>query len=62
MTNLIEILLQAIYKKKDAAERIVSELETVTQYDLLIRFFEGKTEAYQEIIDMLTTKQSNERT
>jgi hypothetical protein len=62
MTNLIEILLQAIYKKKDAAERIVSELETVTQDDLLIRFFEGKTEAYQEIIDMLTTKQSNERT
>ena len=62
MTNLIEILLQAIYKKKDAAERIVSELETVTQDDLLIRFFEGKTEAYQEIIDMLTIKQSNVRT
>lgn len=56
MENLIEKLLQVLYKKRDAAERVASELETVTEDDLLIRFFEGKMEAYQEIIDMLITK------
>ena len=53
MDNLIEKLLQVLYKKRDAADRIATELDTVTADDLLIRFFEGKTEAYQEIIDML---------
>lgn len=53
MDNLIEKILQVLYKKRDAADRIATELDTVTADDLLIRFFEGKTEAYQEIIDML---------
>ena len=62
MDNLIEKLLQVLYKKRDAADRVATELDTITQDDLLVKFFEGKAEAYQEIIDMLTTKQSNERT
>jgi hypothetical protein len=53
MDNLVEKLLQVLYKKKDAAERVATELDTVTSDDLLIKFFEGKVEAYQEVIDML---------
>jgi hypothetical protein len=54
MDNLIEKVLQVLYKKRDAADRVATELDTVTGDDLLVRFFEGKTEAYQEIIDILT--------
>jgi hypothetical protein len=53
MDNLVEKLLQVLYKKKDAAERVATELDTVTSDDLLIKFFEGKAEAYQEVIDVL---------
>ena len=54
MDNLIEKVLQVLYKKKDAADRVATELDTITGDDLLVRFFEGKVEAYQAIIDMLT--------
>jgi hypothetical protein len=53
MDNLVEKLLQVLYKKRDAADRVATELDTVTSDDLLIKFFEGKVEAYQEVIDML---------
>jgi len=58
MDNLVEKLLQVLYKKKDAAERVATELDTVTSDDLLIKFFEGKAEAYQEIIDMLVNNKN----
>jgi hypothetical protein len=53
MDNLVEKLLQVLYRKRDAADRVATELDTVTSDDLLIKFFEGKMEAYQEVIDML---------
>jgi len=53
MDNLVEKLLQVLYRKRDAADRVATELDTVTSDDLLIKFFEGKVEAYQEVIDML---------
>ena len=53
MDNLIEKVLQVLYKKRDAADRVATELDTITEDDLLVKFFEGKTEAYQEVIDML---------
>jgi hypothetical protein len=53
MDNLVEKLLQVLYRKRDAAERVATELDTLTSDDLLIKFFEGKAEAYQEVIDML---------
>jgi hypothetical protein len=58
MDNLIEKVLQVLYKKRDAADRVATELDTITGDDLLVRFFEGKTEAYQEIIDMLTNNKN----
>lgn len=58
MDNLIEKLLQVLYKKRDAADRVATELDTITQDDLLVKFFEGKAEAYQEIIDMLANNKS----
>jgi len=58
MDNLVEKLLQVLYKKKDAAERVATELDTVTSDDLLIKFFEGKAEAYQEIIDVLVNNKN----
>jgi len=58
MDNLIEKILQVLYKKRDAADRVATELDTITQDDLLVKFFEGKTEAYQEIIDMLVNNKS----
>lgn len=54
MDNLIEKLLQVLYKNRDANDRVASELDTITGDDLTIKFFEGKVEAYQEIINMLT--------
>ena len=54
MDNLIEKLLQVLYKNRDANDRVASELDTITGDDLTIRFFEGKVEAYQEVINMLT--------
>lgn len=53
MDNLVEKLLQVLYRKRDAADRVATELDTLTSDDLLIKFFEGKVEAYQEVIDML---------
>ena len=53
MDNLVEKLLQVLYRKRDAADRVATELDTLTSDDLLIKFFEGKAEAYQEVIDML---------
>jgi hypothetical protein len=53
MDNLVEKLLHVLYRKRDAAERVATELDTLTSDDLLIKFFEGKAEAYQEVIDML---------
>ena len=53
MDNLVEKLLQVLYRKRDAAERVATELDTLTSDDLLIKFFEGKAEAYQEVIDLL---------
>ena len=53
MDNLVEKLLQVLYRKRDAADRVATELDTVTSDDLHIKFFEGKVEAYQEVIDML---------
>ena len=58
MDNLIEKILQVLYKKRDAADRVATELDTITQDDLLVKFFEGKAEAYQEIIDMLANNKS----
>jgi hypothetical protein len=58
MDNLVEKLLQVLYKKKDAAERVATELDTVTSDDLLIKFFEGKAEAYQEVIDVLVNNKN----
>ena len=62
MDNLIEKVLHVLYMKKDSAERVATELDTLTSDDLIIRFFEGKVEAYQEIIDMLTNNKTYERT
>ena len=53
MDNLIEKVLQVLYKKKDACDRVASELDTITGDDLTIKFYEGKIEAYQEVIEML---------
>ena len=60
MDKLMESLLQVLYKKRDACDRVASELDTITGDDLTITFYEGKVEAYQEIINMLTNNKTYE--
>jgi hypothetical protein len=62
MDKLIESLLQVLYKKRDACDRVATELDTITADDLTIRFYEGKVEAYQDVINMLTNNKTYEKT
>jgi hypothetical protein len=62
MDKLIESLLQVLYKKRDACDRVATELDTITADDLTIRFYEGKVEAYQDVINMLTNNKTYEET
>jgi hypothetical protein len=62
MDKLIESLLQILYKKRDACDRVATELDTITADDLTIRFYEGKVEAYQDVINMLTNNKTYEET
>jgi hypothetical protein len=62
MDVLIEKVLQNLYSRKDKADRIASELDTIDSDPLVIRFYEGKVEAYDEIIHLLINKKANEET
>jgi hypothetical protein len=62
MDKLTETILQVVYKKRDACDRVATELDTLDQDPLTIRFYEGKVEAFNEIINALTNNKSNERT
>jgi hypothetical protein len=62
MDKLTETILQVIYKKRDACDRVATELDTLDQDPLTIRFYEGKVEAFNEIINALTNNKSDERT
>lgn len=62
MDKLTETILQVIYKKKDACDRVATELDTLDQDPLTIRFYEGKVEAFNEIINAFTNNKQYERT
>ena len=62
MDKLTETILQVVYKKRDACERVATELDTLDQDPLTIRFYEGKVEAFNEIINALTNNKQDERT
>lgn len=62
MDILIEKILQNLYKRRDLAERVSSELDTLDEDPLVIRFYEGKIEAYDEVINLLLNKKANEET
>lgn len=62
MDKLTETILQVIYKKRDSCDRVASELDTLDQEPLTIRFYEGKVEAFDEIIQLLTNNKQDERT
>ena len=62
MDKLTETILQVIYKKRDACDRVATELDTLDQDPLTIRFYEGKVEAFNEMINALTNNKSDERT
>ena len=62
MDKLTETILQVIYKKRDACDRVATELDTLDPDPLTIRFYEGKVEAFNEIINALTNNKSDERT
>ena len=62
MDKLTETILQVIYKKRDACDRVATELDTLDQDPLTIRFYEGKVEAFNEIITALTNNKQDERT
>jgi len=62
MDKLTETTLQVIYKKRESCDRVASELDTFDQDPLVISFYEGKVEAFDEIISLLTNSNQNERT
>ena len=62
MDKLTETILQVVYKKRDACDRVATELDTLDQDPLTIRFYEGKVEAFNEMINALTNNKSDERT
>ena len=62
MDKLTETILQVVYKKRDTYDRLATELDTLDQDPLIIRFYEGKVEAFNEIINVLTNNKQDERT
>jgi hypothetical protein len=62
MDKLTETILQVIYRKRESCDRVASELDTFDQDPLVISFYEGKVEAFDEIINLLTNSKQDERT
>jgi hypothetical protein len=62
MDKLTETILQVIYKKRDACDRVAGELDTLDQDPLVVRFYEGKVEAFDDVINMLTNNKPDEST
>jgi hypothetical protein len=62
MDKLTETILQVVYKKRDACDRVATELDTLDQDPLTIKFYEGKVEAFNDIINVLTNNKQDERT
>jgi hypothetical protein len=62
MDKLTETILQVIYKKRESCDRVASELDTFDQDPLVISFYEGKVEAFDEMISLLTNNKQDERT
>jgi hypothetical protein len=62
MDKLTETILQVIYKKRDACDRVATELDTLDQDPLVIKFYEGKVEAFDEVVSLLTNNKQDERT
>ena len=62
MDKLTETILQVIYKKRDACDRVATELDTLDQDPLVIKFYEGKVEAFDEVVSLLTNNNQDERT
>jgi len=62
MKTLIDLMLLELYKKKEQYERRSSELETTFGDDIVIAKYEGKVEAYSEVINMITTNGEKNKT
>ena len=62
MDKLTETILQVIYKKRDACDRVATELDTLDQDPLVIKFYEGKVEAFDEVVSLLINNKQDERT